>query len=110
MVTRTSKASEANLTLEDISFEHHVKVNLPNPKRRKISSVHWEASEMPTIPVLVNTERLEKHTRLIVFQAEARLKRQAPLDLEEDKEDQDKKKKQEDKENQEKKQENQKRD
>ena len=70
MVTRTSKASEANLTMEDITFEHQVSVNLPGPKRRKITRVHWETADLPTIPILVNNRDLKKHTKLQVFQAE----------------------------------------
>ena len=70
MVTRTSKASEANLIMEDITFEHQVSVNLPGPKRRKITRVHWETADLPTIPILVNNRDLKKHTKLQVFQAE----------------------------------------
>ena len=69
IVGRTSKASEANLSLEPISFEQKTSLTLPNNKKRKIS-VDWAASEMPSIPILVNKKALKAHTQLLVFHAE----------------------------------------
>ena len=42
-------------------------MTLPNNKKRKIS-VDWGASEMPSIPILVNKKAIKKHTKLAVFQ------------------------------------------
>ena len=69
IVGRTSKASEANLSLEPISFEQKTFLTLPNNKKRKIS-VDWGASEMPAIPILVNKKALKAHTQLLVFHAD----------------------------------------
>ena len=70
MVSRTSKASQANMAMETLSFEQSIKVSLPGPKRRKTLSVQWDSSDMPTLPILVNKKALPKHIMLLVFQAE----------------------------------------
>ena len=68
LVSRTSTASQANLVLENVTLEHLIKVSLPGPKQRKVASVPWEYSAMPSIPILVNKKTLKQHTQLFVFQ------------------------------------------
>jgi hypothetical protein len=70
MVTRTSNITEANMSLENVTFEHQMKVSLPAPKRRQVNTVQWEYSELPTLPILVNKKAIKKHTKLLVFQEE----------------------------------------
>ena len=63
--------AQVNMTFENCTFEHQVKVNLLVPKKRKVlSSTQWEEPEMPSIPVLVNKKTIKEHTKLCVFQAE----------------------------------------
>ena len=72
LVGRTSEASQANLVFENISFELEVKMNLPAPKRKRVSSSSWEASELPQIPILLNKKAIkepQEHTKLLVLQA-----------------------------------------
>ena len=70
VVQRTSTVSEANLTLENVTFEQQIKLTLPAPKERKVSTVLWDTSEMPSIAILLNKKGIKKHTKLLVFQAE----------------------------------------
>ena len=51
MVTRTSKVSEANMILENATFEQTLKVTLPAPKKRKTTNLTWEREEMPSVPI-----------------------------------------------------------
>jgi hypothetical protein len=69
LVQRTPKPSEANLTLEQITWEQKISLTLPNNKKRKIY-VDWGSSELPAIPILLNKKAIAKHTKLMVFQAE----------------------------------------
>ena len=64
---RTSKASEANLIMENINFEHSMKVSLPAPKKRKVETCTWDSSEMPHVPILLNKKKIDKHVQLLVF-------------------------------------------
>ena len=70
VVSRTSTAADANLVLENISFETQVKVSLPAPKRRKTETCLWDSSMMPSVPILVNKTKIQKHKQLLVFQPE----------------------------------------
>ena len=72
MVTRTSKVSEANMILENATFEQTLKVTLPAPKRRKTTNLIWEREEMPSVPILVNKAKIEKDKQLLTFLAEKR--------------------------------------
>ena len=65
LITRTSKASEANLTLESVAFEHKVTLHMPT-KKRKLTT-EWDSKDLPTIPILVNKKALKAHERLVVF-------------------------------------------
>ena len=68
LVGRTSTTSPGNLVPERVILEQLIKASLPGPKKRNVVSVHWEYSEMPSIPILVNKKTLQKHTQLFVFQ------------------------------------------
>ena len=64
VVGRTSKASEANLVLENITFEHQVKLSLPAPKKRRTETCAWDCSSIPSVPVMINKTSIEKHMQL----------------------------------------------
>ena len=70
MVARTSKVSEANMTLENATFEQTIKVTLPAPKKRKTTNLTWEREEMPSVPIMVNKDKIEKNKQLLTFLAE----------------------------------------
>ena len=70
MVARTSKASEANMSLENATFEQTLKVTLPAAKKRKTTNLTWESLEMPSVPILVNKTKIEKDMKLLMFLAE----------------------------------------
>ena len=70
VVTRTSNAKDVNLDQDNVTWEHSIKVNLPAPKKRKTETVHWEPSELPSFPLLVNKKAIKKHTMLCVFLAD----------------------------------------
>ena len=67
LVGRTSKDKEANMEMQNVSFESSYKVALPGPKRRKVSNVNWGPNEMPSLPMIVNKKALKKGTKLLVF-------------------------------------------
>ena len=69
MVTRTSKASEANMILENATFEQTIKVTLPAPKKRKTTNLTWEREEMPSVPILVNKAKIDRDKQLLTFLA-----------------------------------------
>ena len=73
MVARTSKASEANMILENATFEQTIKVTLPAPKKRKTTNLTWEREEMPSVPILVNKDKIEKNKQLFMFLAEKKI-------------------------------------
>ena len=70
MAARTSKVSEANMSLENATFEQTLKVTLPAAKKRKTTNLTWESSEMPSVPILVNKAKIEKDMQLLTFIAE----------------------------------------
>ena len=70
MVARTSKVSEANMILENATFEQTLKVTLPAAKKRKTTNLTWESSEMPSVPILVNKTKIKKDMQLLMFLAE----------------------------------------
>ena len=67
MVARTSKVSEANMILENATFEQTIKVTLPAPKKRKTTNLTWEREEMPSVPILVNKAKIDKNKQLLTF-------------------------------------------
>ena len=70
VVTRSSKAAEANMSFENIAFESTVKMTLPAPKKRKVETSTWSATENPQLPIMVNKGALKKNIKLVIFQAE----------------------------------------
>ena len=72
LITRASKPSDANLTLEAVAWEHKVTLHMPL-KKRKLST-EWESKDLPTIPILVNKKTIKAHERLVVFIAEKKPK------------------------------------
>ena len=69
LVGRTSKASEANLALENSTFEAQVVVPLPvGPKRRKVSpAAQWASHGMPSVPVLVSKKAIKAQAQLLMY-------------------------------------------
>ena len=51
------------MVLENVFVEQLIKVNLPGPKQRKVVSVPWESSDMPSTHILVNTQTIKQHTQ-----------------------------------------------
>ena len=72
LVGKTSSPSEANLTLETVTFEQQIKVHLPVPKRRKTETSKWDPPEMPGVPILTNVKAIQKHTKLLVYTSETK--------------------------------------
>ena len=70
IVQRTSKASDANLVFENVTFETQVCVSLPTTKKRKVEASLWGPEELPGIPILINKGSLKKHIQLFCFQPE----------------------------------------
>ena len=74
MLARTSKVSEANMVLENVTFEQTLKVTLPATKKRKTTNLTWDSSEMPEVPILVNKKKIQKDMQLLMFLAEKKKK------------------------------------
>ena len=71
-ISRVPDKKQANLTLDSLSWEQEIKVKLPGPpnKKRKVEPVSWDSSELPSIPTLVNLQKIKKHTMLKVYLSE----------------------------------------
>ena len=81
VVGRTSKAVNANLVMEIISFDTQIQMSLPAPKKRKTETCSWDASMMPTMPILVNKTKINKNIQLLVFQPQKKQdKAEKPVD------------------------------
>ena len=65
IVERTSEKSEANMVLQQITWEH--KVTLSLPLKKKQHTVEKEAKDLPCLSVLVNPRTSKAHQRLVVF-------------------------------------------
>ena len=78
LVMRTTTQEQANLELENMTWQQQITVNLPVPvsKRRKVEPIAWAPSELPSLPILVNKKAIEKHVRLAMFMPEK--KKQVP--------------------------------
>ena len=76
LITRTNDPAQANLYTENMAFKQRTEVILSGPaaKRRKMGPVEWEASDMPSIPILTNKKPIAKHTQLAMFLAPAKAK------------------------------------
>ena len=57
------------MTLESLGWEQEIKVKLTGPpnKKRTVEPVSWDSSELPSIPTLVNLQKIKKHTMLKVY-------------------------------------------
>ena len=75
LVSRTSIETEANMFLENISWEQHVTLQMPFKKKKM--QVDWEASELPSIPILMNKEGIKAQTKLMVFLADKKENKKA---------------------------------
>ena len=62
LAQRTKDVKEANMALQPVSASISVDLSVPLQKRRKKHS--WDSADMPTVPVLVNTKAVKKHTQL----------------------------------------------
>ena len=69
VVGRTEDKKACNMAYKNVTWEYQVKFNNPGPdaKKRKVLQVDWASSELPMVPVLVNLEKVPKHTQLRVF-------------------------------------------
>ena len=68
LVGKTIHKAESNMTLEPVSWEHHVTLTLPF-KKKKVNS-DWASQDLPAIPVLVNTKTIKAHSKLMVYEKE----------------------------------------
>ena len=67
---RSSKASAANLALENSTFEAQVKVPPSQWALRgekACPAVQWASHGMPSVPVLVNKKAIKAHTQLPMY-------------------------------------------
>lgn len=75
-VGRTSTLAEANMSLEEATFEMTCVVHLPVSKKKRTSedgqwkspSSIWSPSDLPGIPMLLNKKALPEKVRLMAFQ------------------------------------------
>ena len=70
VVARTEDKKACNMAYKNVTWEYQVKINSTGSeaKKRKVVQVDWVSSELPMVPVLVNLEKVPKHTQLRVFQ------------------------------------------
>ena len=57
------------MTLEQVSWEQKVILNLPALKKKKMKNlqVDWASSELPTVPVMVNPKPIKALTKLCLY-------------------------------------------
>ena len=75
LVSRTSDASEGNMSWETSTFADSMEVNFacrPSKEKKRKLLVDWASTDLPTIPLLTNKKAIKAHTRLLVFQAESK--------------------------------------
>ena len=72
VIGRTSEVSKANMTIENVTWSHQVTLNMPFKKKKH--HLDWEACELPSIPILMNKSKIEKHTQLLVFYSDGQKK------------------------------------
>jgi hypothetical protein len=98
VIERTSNKKDANLVLESVSFNIKIDVNFeahnkqPSKKRKTSkssesqpgdASQEWSTLETPQLPILVNPEAIEKHSKLLAIE-DARLAMAAKKQKEKD--------------------------
>ena len=64
LVQRTSEATEANMSLEQTSFEMSCTIHVV--KKLKHHS-NWDSEDLPKIPVLTNRKTIKQHQRLAML-------------------------------------------
>jgi hypothetical protein len=74
LVSRTSTMERANMSIENVDWEHSMKISLPLKSGKK-RAVEWASKDLPTIPVLMNAKKIEAHMRLAVFHDEEKEKK-----------------------------------
>ena len=76
LVTRVEDMKLANLEQEMITWKQQIHVDLPargpGSKKRKTETMEWAAAELPSLPILVNKQALQKHTLLQVHLKKAK--------------------------------------
>ena len=68
-----SPPEPGNMTLDLVGWSHKVTLFPPLPKKPK-HEVQWEATDLPTVPVMVNKKAIKAHTRLVVHQEQQKSK------------------------------------
>ena len=61
---------------EEPTWDCKITLNLPAKKKQKVS-VEWDTGDLPSIPVLVNSKKISKHTKLTVYQEDLENKKKA---------------------------------
>ena len=67
MVDRSVDESEGNMSLETVNWEYSAHLGPPLKKKPR-RSVEWNSVDLPNIPILVNKNFLNAHTRLVNYQ------------------------------------------
>ena len=55
------------MELDNITWSQNIKMSLPAPKTRKTGVIEWKSSGLPSFPILVNKQAIQKHTKLCVY-------------------------------------------
>ena len=66
IVHRSSEIDDANMVIDQVSWEHKVTLSMPFKKAQH--TVQWQQQDLPTIPVLMNPKAIKKQQRLVVHQ------------------------------------------
>ena len=56
------------MAVEEVSCHNAVTVIINAPvKKKKKWDLEWEANDLPTVPLILNTQKVEAHHRLAVY-------------------------------------------
>ena len=64
LVHRTSDSTEANMTLEQTSFEMNCVLHVAKKQKHHWD---WESEDLPNIPIRMNRKTIKPHQRLAMF-------------------------------------------
>ena len=64
LVHRTSNITEANMSLEQTSFEMNCVLHVTKKHKHHWD---WESEDLPKIPILMNRKTIKQHQRLAMF-------------------------------------------
>ena len=64
LVHRTSDATEANMSLEQTSFEMNCTIHMIKKQKHHWD---WDSEDLPKIPILMNRKTIKQHQRLALF-------------------------------------------